>query len=244
MVKKTITELIKEVFYSSNTSILHLKEIIEQVQKVNPEIKSPSIRAALEIHSSDSHAYNGKEDIFHCVYGTDARKGMWALRQSSDSLLKKLDNQIVLIETAKNTSAICEVEMRLVQGEFRTQLIKKYQGCCPLTQINKLNFLIASHIKPWSESNDKERLDVNNGILLSTHLDKLFDLGEISFDDDGNLLCKTIETRDLIKKNFYLKEHNIKVGDEKTNGLSVSMKQYLLHHRKKFHFDDNSILFV
>ena len=244
MVKKTIPEILKEIFDSSNKDTLSIKEIEEQFQKISPTTQQPSIRNALQRYSSDSATYNGKKDIFHCVHGTAAREGIWALRQSSDSLLKKLDNQIVLIETAKNTSAICEVEMRLVQGEFRSQLIKKYQGCCPLTQINKLNFLIASHIKPWSESNDKERLDVNNGILLSTHLDKLFDLGEISFDDDGNLLCKTIETRDLIKKNFYLKEHNIKVGDEKTNGLSDSMKQYLLHHRRKFHFDENPILFT
>ncbi|WP_438404322.1 HNH endonuclease [Aeromonas hydrophila] len=49
--------------------------------------------------------------------------------------------------------------------------------------------LIASHIKPWSESNNAERLDGNNGLLLSPHIDKLFDRGWITFTDAGDLLC-------------------------------------------------------
>jgi hypothetical protein len=49
--------------------------------------------------------------------------------------------------------------------------------------------LIASHIKPWSECDNAERLDGNNGLLLSPHIDKLFDRGWITFTDAGDLLC-------------------------------------------------------
>jgi predicted restriction endonuclease len=48
--------------------------------------------------------------------------------------------------------------------------------------------LVASHIKTWSQSNHKERLDVNNGLLLCPNHDALFDKGYISFDDDGYIL--------------------------------------------------------
>ncbi|HHQ4786468.1 HNH endonuclease [Aeromonas hydrophila] len=51
------------------------------------------------------------------------------------------------------------------------------------------DLLIASHIKPWSESDNAERLDGNNGLLLSPHIDKLFDRGCITFTDAGDLLC-------------------------------------------------------
>ena len=48
--------------------------------------------------------------------------------------------------------------------------------------------MIASHIKPWMVSNNRERLDANNGFLLLPNLDKTFDKGYISFADDGTIL--------------------------------------------------------
>ena len=56
--------------------------------------------------------------------------------------------------------------------------------------INKA-LLITSHIKPWSKcENNAERLDGNNGLLLSPHVDKLFYRGWITFiTDSGDLLC-------------------------------------------------------
>ena len=46
--------------------------------------------------------------------------------------------------------------------------------------------MIASHIKPWEHSSDSERLDPNNGILLSMLIDGLFDNGLVSFEDNGS----------------------------------------------------------
>jgi predicted restriction endonuclease len=47
--------------------------------------------------------------------------------------------------------------------------------------------LRASHIVPWSDCNDEQRLDVHNGLLLSALWDAAFDKGLISFMDDGKL---------------------------------------------------------
>ena len=58
-------------------------------------------------------------------------------------------------------------------------------------QIQKI--LIASHIKRWSDCNEEERLDVNNGILLSPTFDSLFDKHLISFSDEGEILINTEE---------------------------------------------------
>ncbi len=48
--------------------------------------------------------------------------------------------------------------------------------------------LIASHIKPFIKCSDSEAYDVNNGILLSRNVDALFDLGYITFDDQGKIV--------------------------------------------------------
>jgi predicted restriction endonuclease len=48
--------------------------------------------------------------------------------------------------------------------------------------------LRASHIKPWKDSSDQEKIDGNNGLLLSPHVDHLFDRGYITFKDSGDLV--------------------------------------------------------
>ena len=77
---------------------------------------------------------------------------------------------------------------RVGQGQFRQNLLEAYGGTCPVTGIANAELLIASHIKPWKACNNSERLDPNNGILLSALVDRLFDRGLISFSDDGRIV--------------------------------------------------------
>ena len=74
------------------------------------------------------------------------------------------------------------VTSRIGQGYYRQQIIEKWNGKCAVSKTDILPILIASHIVPWSESNDDERLDVENGILLLPFYDALFDKYLISFD--------------------------------------------------------------
>jgi predicted restriction endonuclease len=62
-----------------------------------------------------------------------------------------------------------------------------WDGRCPLTGIAEPALLRASHIVPWSECNDEQRLDVHNGLLLSALWDAAFDQGLVSFADDGTV---------------------------------------------------------
>jgi putative restriction endonuclease len=59
---------------------------------------------------------------------------------------------------------------------------------CPLTGITDPALLRASHIIPWSDCDDAQRLDVHNGLLLSALWDAAFDQGLVSFADDGTPL--------------------------------------------------------
>ncbi|WP_166425502.1 HNH endonuclease [Paraglaciecola sp. 20A4] len=79
------------------------------------------------------------------------------------------------------------IKTRMGQGQFRTELIRYWQGCA-LTQYHQLEFLIASHIKPWRDSNNQERVDPYNGLLLLANFDKAFDLGYITFKEKGQIV--------------------------------------------------------
>ena len=119
------------------------------------------------------------------------------------------------------------VTSRVGQGAYRKRLIHRWEYKCAVTNFNKLDILIASHIVPWSKTTDHERLDVNNGLLLSPTYDALFDKHLITFDNKGK-----IQLSDKIENSAYQK---IGVtGREQIHDLSMYNVQYLDHHNQIF----------
>jgi len=78
------------------------------------------------------------------------------------------------------------VKARIGQGAFRQRLIGLWNNCS-VTGFKDVNLLIASHIKPWRVSNNTERLDAFNGLLLVPTLDRAFDSGLITFEAEGGI---------------------------------------------------------
>ncbi|MCM0666389.1 HNH endonuclease [Flavobacterium tyrosinilyticum] len=110
---------------------------------------------------------------------------------------------------------------RIGQGIYRKNLIDLYKNCC-LTNYELINVLIASHIKPWKFSNNFERLDKFNGLLLAPTYDKIFDLGYITFKNNGKI---KISSRLINAEKLGIYENmKIKVFQES--------KKYLEYHRK------------
>ncbi len=95
--------------------------------------------------------------------------------------------QVMSDRKLTDTEKAIMVKTRMGQGHFRSQLVQMWGGCA-VTGYRNTSMLLASHIKPWRDSNNQERLDKFNGILLLANLDKAFDLGFISFKDDGQVL--------------------------------------------------------
>ncbi len=94
------------------------------------------------------------------------------------------------IQENKNLSAKKKeslIQARIGQGEYRSKLLEECPFC-PFTMVNDERLLIASHIKPWSKSDDKEKIDPKNGFMFTPTYDKLFDKGFITFDVDGLLI--------------------------------------------------------
>ena len=89
------------------------------------------------------------------------------------------------------------VQARVGQGRFRSDVAGLWgKGeVCALTGIDVPELLIASHIKPWRDSNDDERLDACNGLLLAAHVDKAFDRYLLSFREERGDFWVSIHPR-------------------------------------------------
>ena len=145
----------------------------------------------------------------------------------------ELENQLLDIITDDNFDNLEETEKstcmkaRLGHSKLKQILIEK-EKCCKVCGLSDTRFLIASHIKPWSKSNNHERLDLNNVLLLCPHHDAAFDKGYITFDQDGMILISselTLETRALLNLN---PKRKVELTDKQS--------EYILWHRENiFH---------
>jgi predicted restriction endonuclease len=123
------------------------------------------------------------------------------------------------------------VSARLGQGAFREALLEIWESKCAITECRIKNVLRASHIKPWRASNNFERLDPRNGILLAASLDALFDSCLVSFSDCGEMLVASSINRDA------LTQLGIPAG--KTISFHEATRQYLESHRDDFNTNAN-----
>lgn len=108
-----------------------------------------------------------------------------------EDLEAKEENRIKENTALKETERTALIKSRVGQGNFRKDLVDYWQGCA-LSDSNMINILVASHIKPWRVSDNAERLDVFNGLLLLPNYDKLFDLGYISFMPNGEIVISSL----------------------------------------------------
>lgn len=118
------------------------------------------------------------------------------------------------------------VKARIGQGKFRDGLLNYWKSCA-VTGCTEIQLLIASHIKPWSESSNSERINIYNGLLLSPNLDSCFDSGYISFDTQGKIMISP----------------NLKESDRKALGINEDMRLSNLKsdHRKFLEYHRENI---
>ena len=118
------------------------------------------------------------------------------------------------------------IKSRIGQGKYRENLLKECP-CCPFTLIDDKRLLVASHIKPWSKSNNYEKIDSKNGFIFTPTYDRLFDRGLITFDDDKKLIVSPWLS--LINQNRLKIFTGILI--ENLN-LDKRRKEYLKYHRE------------
>lgn len=115
------------------------------------------------------------------------------------------------------------VQSRRGQGIFKAN-VRLNETQCRVTGLSDPYLLIASHIKPWSKCSDKEKLDGCNGLLLSPHIDRLFDKGWISFSDNGDFLISSHLNVSVFEKWGIDKNKNV-------GKFTPEQSAYLEYHR-------------
>lgn len=146
------------------------------------------------------------------------------------SLLDWEDRQQKVIESAMDvpeTDRRALILARVGQGRFK-QNVFRFEKSCRITKVFNPTHLIASHIKPWRESNNEERLSAANGLLLTPSMDHLFDRGFISFTDDGELIQSPIADTDSLRKMGLPVEKSLQVGP-----FNSDQRFFLEHHRNE-----------
>ena len=121
-----------------------------------------------------------------------------AIEDIKDQLEEEFIQESIGIEDISETEKQQLVKSRRGQGVFKKRVAER-EIRCRVTGVENPSFLIASHIKPWKMCSNAERLDGDNGLLLSPHVDRLFDRGWISFPNSGDVVCFNEEVKEVMK---------------------------------------------
>jgi hypothetical protein len=152
------------------------------------------------------------------------RKGdvLWCIEGEGSPKKYRLATRGVVTRLTKHPDGTSIVHY---MGPVRFERIdRRWDEACAVTKCSVRDLLRASHIKPWRVSSHQERLDPQNGILLSANIDILFDKGFLSFDDNGHMLVSA----------------RLSASDQRRLGLPKNLIRkpdpgecaYLKHHRK------------
>jgi putative restriction endonuclease len=118
------------------------------------------------------------------------------------------------------------IQARRGQGIFPSN-VQRNENHCRITKVNRLQHLIASHCKPWRDSTNDERLDGENGLLLTPTIDHLFDKGFISFEGSGRLIISPVAHRPSLLKMGIDIDHSVYVGT-----FSEGQCRFLEYHQE------------
>ncbi len=128
--------------------------------------------------------------------------------------------------TLADTQRQAIVLARRGQGLFKKRVMK-IEHSCRITGVNREEHLRASHCKPWRDATNDERLDGENGLLLTPSIDHLFDRGFIAFEDSGQVIVSPVAHQDSLRR----------LGIDpatppKTGNFSSGQRPFLAYHRE------------
>lgn len=173
------------------------------------------------------------------------------------SLLKRMDdlcvhNKVIYFKTDAermfgDEETKKEVRDPYLQRVYKSELEEEscihYECETPKCMLEGLTHpvLIASHIKPYiSCKDDKDaQFDVNNGLLLSKNLDSLFDLGYITFDDEGAIIPSKVLDENMVSYMSQFRLHKDFINKKRMEYMQyhrnhVFEKKYSRHNVRKY----------
>lgn len=142
-----------------------------------------------------------------------------------DSWEQKLEQTVGADASISETDRLAIVRARKGQGLFKER-VAKIESKCRITGVENPAHLIASHCKPWRDSTNEERLNGENGLLLTPSIDHLFDRGFIGFEDSGRLIVSPVAHRPSLQRMGIDVTDTVNVG-----AFSSGQKRFLDFHR-------------
>jgi len=137
----------------------------------------------------------------------------------------RIEQQVETDPSVNETDREAIVRARRGQGLFK-QRVMRIETHCRITGVDNPSYLLASHCKPWRDSSNEERLNGENGLLLTPSIDLLFDRGFIGFEDSGNLIISPVAHKPSLQRMGLETKRITNVGTF-TNG----QRQFLEFHR-------------
>jgi len=148
--------------------------------------------------------------------------------QPAIGLIQWEEHELALVQAdthVQETDRQAIVLARRGQGLFKSRVMT-IERQCRITGVTREEHLRASHCKPWRHATNEERVDGENGLLLTPSIDHLFDRGFISFEDNGDLLISPVAHEDSLRRMGIDPGVNRNVGP-----FSEGQRHYLQFHR-------------
>lgn len=119
-------------------------------------------------------------------------------------------------------------------SRYRQHLLNHWDGRCSLTGLDNESLLVASHVQPWSKSEISDQTNRDNGLVLLSPIDKLFDRGFLSFSDDGAVLLhhETSHDRHLLDEELAAFGLARKFLGKLQKSLNDEQKKFMQYHRE------------
>lgn len=139
-------------------------------------------------------------------------------------------NKVIEKRAVEKTETQRLTLVRTEQGNYRKAALALWDNKCAVTGVDEPGWLIASHIKPWRESTNEERVNPLNSLILTPNYDKLFDRGIISFSpDSGKIILPRIHTHEMWRN-----LERMHIDDEvHLSHIPNGTEQFLDYHNKR-----------
>ncbi|WP_157208481.1 HNH endonuclease [Mariniflexile maritimum] len=166
-----------------------------------------------------------KQGITGLVNGSKLEEAIWdefngnweKLAFESEELIAKFQNKKIeeiddfnIYDFPHGKDRETTVKARVNQNFFRSTILSSYNLKCCITGLSIPDFLVASHIKPWSKDVEN-RTNPHNGLCLNSIHDKAFDGGFITVTPDFKVKVSNFFndfSKDKSVNDFFIKFNN------------------------------------
>jgi putative restriction endonuclease len=137
----------------------------------------------------------------------------------------RLEEKLAIDTSIRDTVGEAIIRARCGQSLFK-QRVMQIERRCRITAVESPIHLVASHCKPWRDSSNDERLDGENGPLMTPSIDHLFDRGFIGFEDSGTLIISPVAHLPSLQRMGIESQRVVNVG-----GFTEGQRVFLDFHR-------------